>query len=152
MFMGYENKIIVDVCPKGTFKHPETGVCEHCMYECDDCESKFRCEDCRDIPNHTDVYLPCGPRCFSENIDNTDRQTYATTNDAGIYWDAAATIDSEKCKTCDWKCSHCDTAAKCTACHTGYVLRTIDANTAECISIEDCEDLVGEFANLTVDP
>lgn len=146
MFLGFKNIIDVPDCPKGTFKHPETGICEHCMYECDDCESNDRCEDCKDIKGVTNRYLPCGPRCFSSEQPDGTASTYRTAWVSGAeknkWWeDTTAGIPEEEiCKPCPWNCKDCTAADNCNSCELGYVL-WIDGDTkGQCLSYDECNN------------
>ena len=149
MFLGFKNIIDVEDCPKGTFKNPDTGICDHCMYECDDCESNDRCEDCLDIAEYTNRYLPCGPRCFS--IEDAGA-TEAWVNHANIrnkFWlDTTAGIpEEEKCKPCPWKCTDCESDTDCTYCEFGYVLFEDGSGIGTCLSYDECNETFQYFAN-----
>lgn len=148
MFLGFKNIIDVPECPKNTFKNPDTGICEHCMYECDDCESNDRCEDCLDIQNHTDRYLPCGPRCFSSLNANEATDWVSSATIPNKYWhDTDPTIPVEEiCKPCPWNCKDCESATDCTSCELGYVLWD-DGGNGECLSYDDCNNKFNFFAD-----
>jgi hypothetical protein len=112
------------------------------MYECDDCKSDDRCEDCRDIENATSSYLQCGNRCIAASI-NLGLKTYADLTDNKVYWDAT----KEACFFCPFTCADCTAETVCTSCEGGYALLTDEVENTKktCILAETCENTFGYY-------